>query len=292
MSNLRIDTENRLVEYIGVVPSAELEEMVNNCNKLSDKYEWKYFGDEEKCVSLKSKNELTDEILSDMIEWVSIIISASVVTTASVYYSDCIKKNIEPEFEYYNPYKTEVFMVELGSDISDELSDECFNQRKTDIPLDRFFEKGSSTFNLALSFCKDEADGAVKEHFQRDFRVLTIKYDSGKVAIRSASGFLLPSGSDDEWMCIRDMFEVLESVSNTASVAQIQFLGIVPPDDVIDEIMDIFEGKISLISVDVEGFLTVPRGSEDFYKTGSVDDYMSGAADNLLGKKKTPKFLS
>ena len=139
----------------------------------------------------------------------------------------------------------------------------------------------------------------MKEHLSNDFMVLTVKYDSGEVAIRSSSGYVMPNGrtgKGDEWMTIEEMLAILETLSKVAKVAQIQFLNITPPVEVINRIMEIFDSRISLISVDSTGFLTLPRGAADFYidpyRTDGPTEYDHLLDDDDDADYKTERFLS
>lgn len=296
---LQVNRKNKFVKLSGRIASEAIEAIIEACNETSSEYKWSVVKEPVPTVIIKCNGEFSEARLEDMIEWLSVILSGSVVRAASDIYTESIKTGKELKFDYDNPYKPEVFMVEFGGDISSDICYEVLVEEKTTVSLDKYFEFGNDSFNLALSYCKDEQDLLMKEHLSNDFMVLTVKYDSGEVAIRSSSGYVMPNGrtgKGDEWMTIEEMLAILETLSKVAKVAQIQFLNITPPVEVINRIMEIFDSRISLISVDSTGFLTLPRGAADFYidpyRTDGPTEYDHLLDDDDDADYKTQRFLS
>lgn len=284
---IEVDEKNKTVKLTGNVEKEAMETAVEKCNEVGGIYTWSCSKSPKPQIVIRCDKEFTAERIMKMVDWLSMFVAGSILKKASAEFADAVMNNRELKIETENPYKEDAFLVMIGSDISEEIMEKIVVEDKTRICLDEYFSLPNEYYSMALSCCKEDAEKTRQQHLDNDFRILTVKYSDQRLAVRIVSGYITPKGHPTVWMTEEEFLELIENLSNIAKVDQIQFLNVTPPQDVAREIFDIFNGVISIVSIPVFGFLTKPKGSEEFF---GDNPYNTGI--DLEPEEKTQKFLS
>ena len=235
-------------------------------------------------AGIRCTNALNDEYIDMMFDWVSTIIASTISMQAADYFSVNMKKgrSIDPHCD--NPYKSDHFVQELSSSINADLTNAMLHEKKNVVNISNFFRRHNEYFEVALANAKDQIEKNILDRRNNDFRIIYVKYENGRIGMRTMVSKIYPNGKqntvDGEWMTEKEMMKVFKELSEKFVVNQVVFVDTVPPDQIVDDLLKLFNNKVSLLSVPANGFLTIPKGQDDFYFSESkMDDSDSGAID-------------
>jgi hypothetical protein len=158
------------------------------------------------------------------------------------------------------------------------------HEKKNVVNISNFFRRHNEYFEVALANAKDQIEKNILDRRNNDFRIIYVKYENGRIGMRTMVSKIYPTGRqntvDGEWMTEKEMMNVFKELSEKFVVNQVVFVDTVPPDQIINNLLKLFNNKVSLLSVPANGFLTIPKGQDDFYFSESeMDDSDSGAID-------------